>query len=52
MQHGGAAERGGQPGGEGRLPGARVPVDADQPDRPAGGRQPAQEEGEIVDGGS
>ncbi|GGW51090.1 hypothetical protein GCM10010503_30150 [Streptomyces lucensis JCM 4490] len=52
MQHRRPAQRGGQPSGEGGLPGAGVPVHADQPDRPQGGRKPAQPVGEVLNGDS
>ncbi|BDH04942.1 hypothetical protein HEK131_21690 [Streptomyces seoulensis] len=52
VQHRCPAERGGQVPGEGGLPGARVSVDADQPDRPQGGGEAAQTAGEVVNGDS
>lgn len=52
VQYGRAAQGRGQPFRERGLPGARVPVDADQADGAGGGRQPAQVGGEIVNGWS
>lgn len=52
VQNGCAAQFRGQLPGEGALSGAGVPVDADQADRAAGGRQPVQMWDEVVNGSS
>ncbi|GLX52289.1 hypothetical protein Shyhy01_52390 [Streptomyces hygroscopicus subsp. hygroscopicus] len=52
VEHRRPVQRGGQPPGEGGLPGAGVPVDADQPDRSEGRREPAQPGGEVLNGDS
>ncbi|GAA5047945.1 hypothetical protein GCM10023336_13730 [Streptomyces similanensis] len=52
VQHRRVVQRRGQASGERGLPGAGVPVDADETDRTAGRRKAAELGGEGVDGGS
>ncbi|GAB7064159.1 hypothetical protein JCM12681A_58690 [Streptomyces mexicanus] len=52
MQHGGVVQGGRQQPGEGRLPRARVAVDADEPHGTTGRRETAEATGEGVNGGS